>query len=198
MLMQRIRMYRRKDSNQEIRLLQDQVDHFTDMINPDEPHRILGDDILARIIVDTQMPVDVRTIEKGTLLWYNQAYIAMITRFEQTLKDVADWDSINSITEVISYDENKNRKTPGYGIMHSFNNFEQYRNKKYIDNFKLFRSMRTHDKKQQLETFNTPVTKDGLMHPTKMINTIYWHDDLVVTEFHLLSHKCCENSTVHP
>ena len=187
-------MYRRKDSAQEIRLLQDEVDHFTDMINPDEPHRILGDDILARVIVDSQMPVDIRTIEKGTLLWYNQAYIAMINRFEQTLQMVATWESINNITEVVSLDENENLKEPGHGIMHSFNDFIRFRNKKYINNFEMFRSIRTKNKKQQLETFNIPVTRDGVKHPTKMINTIYWADDLVITEFHLLAHKCCDNS----
>lgn len=192
--MQRIKMYRRKDSAQEIRLLQDEVDHFTDMINPDEPHRILGDDILARVIVDSQMPVDIRTIEKGTLLWYNQAYIAMINRFEQTLQMVATWESINNITEVVSLDENENLKEPGHGIMHSFNDFIRFRNKKYINNFEMFRSIRTKNKKQQLETFNIPVTRDGVKHPTKMINTIYWADDLVITEFHLLAHKCCDNS----
>ena len=78
-------MYRRKDRDRAIRILQDQVDRFTQGINPDTPRRIFGDDILARVLVDSQMPVDIRTIEKGLLLWYNEAYIGMINKFEQTL-----------------------------------------------------------------------------------------------------------------
>tara|TARA_X000001382_G_scaffold130848_1_gene127262 strand:- start:810 stop:1355 length:546 start_codon:yes stop_codon:yes gene_type:complete len=180
-------MYRRKDSDRAIRVLQDQVDRFTDDINPDDPHRIFGDDILARVIVDSQMPVDIRTIDKGLLLWYNQAYIGMINKFEQTLEMVKDWDSINDIQEIESYDLDGKLKVPGHGIMHSYNNINQFRNTEYMDNLHLFKSIKTNQKKQQLETHNTPVTRDGKKHPIKMINTIYWDDDLVITEFHLLN-----------
>jgi|TARA_R100001443_G_scaffold98073_2_gene105030 hypothetical protein len=176
-------MFRTRDKNKEIRELQDQIDFTTDQLNPNHTHIKIKDGVLADIVVRQEVGIDIRTIDEGCLLWYNEAYLNMLFDFEQTLEQVKDWESINNITEISHFDSKLKDRGKGHGLMHKINNF---RNHKYMNNFQMFKSMRTHERIQTLETYNVPQVSSGKKLPMRMVNTVLWHEDLVITEFHLL------------
>lgn len=152
-------------------------------LHNDKHLEFILDDTLAKIVQNSEYGYDIRYNDCGKLLWYNSTYNKFIHDLGWTLEDVKDWDAINSITTVTSYDENLQlRLEKGHGMMHTKNDFSS----RNIDMIKMMNKTLSGNPTSQV-TINVPVSrKTGKISPVRMTNYIYEDDDIVVTEFLLL------------
>ena len=152
-------------------------------LHKDKHLEFILDDTLAKIVQNSEYGYDIRYKDCGKLLWYNSTYNKFIHDLGWTLEDVKDWDAINSIRSVTSYDENlKLRKDTGHGLMHTFNEFTSHN----INLIQMTNSMNAGNLSSRV-TLNVPVSKKtGKLCPIRMTNYTYHNEGLVISEFILL------------
>ena len=143
--------------------------------------------ILSELVDNSIIAVDVRTMESGTLLWYNDSYAQMVKQWGVNLEDVKDWDAINS-QKITSYNENMElRVKKGFGWFYNENNFTdiyKWDQDVITNSIGLQEKLTSENEIETHITFNAPVDKDGVPMPIKMVNTILKKDAIVITHFY--------------